>query len=391
MFGTEIPQFTARVRVNGSEIDTLYKCIQSITVEEDVDQGSSFDIRLTMCRNEDGTWPFLNDARFKPWNRVTIVAAFADSADVVIDGYISHINPSTNKETGNMAVAMRGLDASSVLGLEEKCKVWTAQTYEDIAKAILTSYGFNVVLPTDTGAASGGQLPAVTQRSTDLRFLRELARRKGYEFYVVGGEAHFHPPSLDGAPQKIIAVKFGDKTNCDELHLELDGTKPTEIQMDRYDPLEGTQQSGSLSASDLPSLGATQLSELRGAADVPQKKVILRREGAFSEADMKEYLKGFLRRHGWWIKAEGTLNGISYGQVLRARKLVTIMGVGETYNGDYYVKNVTHKMGQRSYAITFTAYRNAMGKKGTENFDDAQGVEGEPVTVLESGPVAAPA
>ncbi|HYJ78720.1 MAG TPA: hypothetical protein VEW03_03885 [Longimicrobiaceae bacterium] len=401
--------FAAVVRVNGSQDTELYQCIERITVNEDLDVGSSLNVALTICRNQDGSFPRIDDESLRPWNRVTIVAAFRDHSDVIIDAYISHVNVATDRQQGTMTVQIRGVDASYRLNLEEKCKVWTADsvsggelTYEEIARTVLGTYKLRPVLPT-TPATGGGPTPAVVQRGTDLRFLRELARRKGYEFYVRGGDAHFHPPDLTGTPQKLIAVNFGEETNCDTLTVNVDGTLPTRAVMSRIDPLTGQPETVTSTGSELPPLGTMTLDSLRGASSVPQTTVAVRRQGAGTRAQMQDYVNGLLRRHAWWVVARGTLDGLRYGRVLRSRKLVTIKGLGRVYNGNYYVRKVTHTLGPRSYSMQFEAGRNALGQLGNEPFTGERpdtaavpvaagaGADTDVVRVREDGPEVLPA
>ena len=83
--------FSAIVRVNGSEDEDLYKCVQQVIVNEDLDRGASFQIRIGLCRNEDGSWPHLDDPNLRPWNRVTIVAGFPGRPDTIL----VHVAPSS--------------------------------------------------------------------------------------------------------------------------------------------------------------------------------------------------------------------------------------------------------------------------------------------------------
>ena len=120
-------RFAAVVRLQGTEDVDFYSCIESITVTEDVENGSSFQIRIALLREEEGTWPYLDDERLEPWNRITIIAAFPDGDDVIMDGYISHTESSSSSEAG-VALNIRGVDAAYALNLEEKCKVWQGMT-----------------------------------------------------------------------------------------------------------------------------------------------------------------------------------------------------------------------------------------------------------------------
>ena len=48
-----------------------------------------------------------------------------------------------------------------------------------------------------------------------------------------------------------------------------------------------------------------------------------------------------------FVTADGEIDGQVYRAVLRARRLVTIKGIGETYSGLYYVGRVRHSFAVR--------------------------------------------
>ncbi|MGH7617082.1 MAG: phage late control D family protein [Gemmatimonadaceae bacterium] len=392
--------FSCAVSVNGESSDSLLKCIQSIVVEEDLDVGSSCAIELEACRNEDGTWPYLEDENLEVWNRVTVYAAFPKQTETVFDGYISHVTARTNAAANNMTVEIRGVDASYHMNVEEKTRIWRNQTYEDIASTIIADYQFKATVA-DTPAPGTPPLQ-VAQRSTDHRFLRELARRRGYEFYVLGGNAYFRPADLTQAPQKVIAINFGDETNCNDLQFETDGTAPTEASVAYFDAMEGEAKVDDQTDSGLPALGTDLLSSLRGQVQMPQTKRIARGLGFSSPAQAAEYAAGMLRRTGWWVTAHGSVSGLRYGRVLRSRKLVTVKGAGPNFNGNYYVRRVRHTLTPRTYVMEFDLVRNALGKLGSEDFDgekpDAMtpaavgvGADDDPNDVVASGARVLPA
>ncbi|MGH9884441.1 MAG: phage late control D family protein [bacterium] len=392
--------FSCAVRVNGQSSDSLLKCIQSVTVEEDLDVGSSCSIELEACRNEDGTWPYLEDDNLEVWNRVTVLAAFPKQTETVFDGYISHTSVRTNADASNMTVEISGVDASYHMNVEEKTRIWRNQTYEDIATAIIGEYEFT---PYVADAPAPGTPPLqVAQRSTDHRFLRELARRRGYEFYVLGANAYFRPADLTKAPQKVIAINFGEETNCNDLQFQSDGTAPTEASVAYFDAMEGEAKVDQQMDSGLTPLGTELLSSLRGQVPIPQTKRIARGLGFSSPAQAAEYAAGMLRRNGWWVTAHGTMSGLRYGRVLRSRKLVTVKGAGPNFNGNYYVRRVRHTLTSRTYMMEFDLSRNALGKLGSEDFEGEHpdalvpisiggGIDDDPIEVAASGPRVLPA
>jgi hypothetical protein len=60
------------------------------------------------------------------------------------------------------------------------------------------------------------------------------------------------------------------------------------------------------------------------------------------------------------ITGTGTLDVVRYGHVLKARSLVGVRGVGEAFNGLYFVRSVTHDIKPGAYKQSFTLSRNAL-------------------------------
>lgn len=391
--------FSCAVRVAGAAADTLLQCVQSITVNEDLEQGSSAQIEIQACRNDDGSWPHLEDPNLKPWKRVTLIVLFPQQTETVFDGYISHVGCRTHEDSNDMTLSISAVDASYVMNIEDKALIWRAKSYEKIAEEILTGYGFKPQIAQEPA----GDPPAQTaQRTTDHAFLRELARRRGYEFFVLGANAYFRPPVLDGAPQKLLAVNFGEQTNCSQMAFESDATATTAAELSYFDALEGQPSVPAPSASGLPDLGTERLDSLRGGIALPQTRRLARGLGFHSAAQANEYVNGMLRRNAFWVRASGRLNGLRYGAVLRSHKTVTVKGAGPIYNGVYYVRKVQHQIGPRSYSAQFELVRNAQGELGTEAFEGempdalgppamAGGPDPDPIEVLESGEQVLPA
>jgi hypothetical protein len=61
------------------------------------------------------------------------------------------------------------------------------------------------------------------------------------------------------------------------------------------------------------------------------------------------------------LGAEGEVDAIRYGHVLRARKLVGVRGVGLAHDGLYFVRRVTHTIAPGSYRQQFTLSREGTG------------------------------
>ena len=61
------------------------------------------------------------------------------------------------------------------------------------------------------------------------------------------------------------------------------------------------------------------------------------------------------------VTGSGQLDAVRYGHVLRARRLVDVRGVGASYSGRYYVKQVTHRLKRGEYKQSFSLSREGRG------------------------------
>ena len=61
------------------------------------------------------------------------------------------------------------------------------------------------------------------------------------------------------------------------------------------------------------------------------------------------------------VRGEGEVDAVRYGSVLRARKLVGVRGVGFSYDGNYYVRRVTHSISRGEYTQRFSVSREGTG------------------------------
>jgi hypothetical protein len=96
----------------------------------------------------------------------------------------------------------------------------------------------------------------------------------------------------------------------------------------------------------------------------------VRRQTAANVSDMDGRLREAYEPASSFLKIEGEIDSRAYRNVLRAGRLVTIKGAGNTLSGRYYVTRVRHTFTVDGYAQQFAAYRNGIGVIGDEDFSE---------------------
>ncbi len=61
------------------------------------------------------------------------------------------------------------------------------------------------------------------------------------------------------------------------------------------------------------------------------------------------------------VTVEGTLDVLRYGAILIAPGIVGVRGVGNSYDGNYYIRSVSHSIGRGQYKQQFSLAREGTG------------------------------
>jgi len=288
---------------------------------------------------------------------------------VLIDGIITHqqLNPGNEPGTGTLTVT--GEDVSVMMDREEKNVEHPAQDETIIALKIIATYAqFGLIPVVIPPLVIDPPIPIEripVQRATDLNYLKQMAERHGYVFYVEPGPAPFTntaywgPPMRLGVPQKALSVNLGPETNVNNVNFQNNSNAPTLVSGQVQDRQTGQIMPVQTFASlRLPPLAAMP------AILVNQPNV---RTTRFESTGLNT-MQAFARAQGMTdastdqvLTVSGELDAVRYGDILKARGLVGLRGAGYNHDGLYYVKNVTHVIQRGDYKQRFTLTREGYG------------------------------
>jgi phage protein D len=372
------------VAFDGEPVDeAFYADVATLTVEEDAELGSILRLRQATRQADDGSWSYLEDDRLALLTRVSARLGFGGDLEPVFDGYVTAVDLSLGSEPGNGQVEVRGMDTSVLLSLEEKVATWPDLTDSDIVQQIVGGYGVRLEAePTPTTHQEADT--TVVQRGSDLEFVRLLARRNGYEFYFEtdrdSGDvvAYFRPPQLDAAPQRDLAVRFGDQSNLRSFTAHLSAQRPLNVKAQQLDVKANSPNTAEVGDTSFRKLGRDDLGSLVGGplgslvtpAQAPAQMLVLGPPTS-NATELRTIAQAVRDEAGWFITAGGEVNGEAYQAVLRPHRLVLVKGAGSLYSGAYYLTRVVHEVhGDGGYGQRFEGRRNARGLDGGERFGE---------------------
>jgi hypothetical protein len=200
-----------------------------------------------------------------------------------------------------------------------------------------------------------------SQQGTDLEYIRSLADRVGYVFYVEAGPvpgvsmAYWGPQIKLGVPQPALSVDSDAFTNVESLSFSVDSQKnklPVVMHLDTKTGITSEIPVSPITPFNPPlgllppiPTGTQKVGDDQAKYSIARKKMY----GMAEAIKLEEAVTG-----------QGTLNVLRYGRILKARGLVGVRGAGLAFDGLHYVKSVTHQIKRGEYKQSFSLSRNGL-------------------------------
>jgi len=300
-----------------------------------------------------------------PALRVMLIVTLNGTPRPLFDGVMTNIEVQAGGNGAAGTVTVTGEDLTKVMDTQD----WSGLPFPampiEARVALLcakyAAYGLvpmiipnlfpDVPIPVD-------RIPA--QQGTDLAYIRRLAEKIGYVFYIEPGPApatniaYFGPEIKVGAPQPALNVDMDGLTNVEHINFSFDPTKgvlpvvliqnrmtrmPIPIPIPNLNPLQ-------------PPLGvlSTPLSNITMLKDTAKMNPMQALSRGLAEAKKSQDA----------VSARGELNVLRYGRPLKARSLVGVRGAGMAYDGLYYVSSVKSTLKRGEFKQSFNLTRNGL-------------------------------
>jgi hypothetical protein len=335
-----------------------------LEVTTDVDQpGDGFQLTFTIAKNKRGEYGLLQSGVLDEDTRVIIGVLFGVTLEPLIDGVIYHHQVLPGERPGTSTLTVSGRDISVMLDLEDKDEPHKNQSDSTIVTRILGEYArFGILPPFKVTPTT--EVPLETERvprqhETDLEFIRRLAAANGFVFFIepvaMGvNRAYWGPRNRTGLPQRALTHDLGSSSNVKSLRLMNDALAPIAVKGTFVEPTTRISQD----IPPLPSMRIPPLSMRTGPARrIERLRCTANRNPARAATAARAAVAGAAEA----VTAEGELDSVRYGRVLRAHRLVGVRGVGVSYDGRYRVERVTHRIHRGVYTQAFKLSREGTG------------------------------
>jgi hypothetical protein len=348
---------------------TVIENLRRVEVTTSDDARSGFQLTFDAGRSGPADvvdYPLLVDPLLKPFNRVILLVVFGALPRVLMDGIITHQELTPGARPGTSTLSVTGEDITVMMDLEERSAEHPAQDETIIANLLILQYAQYGLIPTVIPPlAIDPPIPierVPVQQGTDLQYLKQMADRHGYVFYVTPGPAPFMnmaywgPPPRIGVPQRALSVDFGPETNVDSISFRNNALAPSRVTGSVQDRTTNQAMPVETVTSTRPPLSSQPALLFQSNIRSTQ----LRSSGLTT-------MQAFARAQGMTdassdvLTAEGQLDALRYGDLLQPRGLAGLRGAGYAHDGFYYVKRVKHTIQRGEYKQQFTLTREGTG------------------------------
>lgn len=343
----------------------VMQALQSVQVTSGKDR-SGFQLTFSVGRDSPLLKTMLPAGYFDPIvTRVVIIATVNGFPNVLMDGLVTQQELAPSNEPGGSTLSITGEDLSIAMDIVDMVMPYPAVPSIGRVYLILAKYAFlgivPIAIPTFVTTADVPAKGWESQTTTDRAYLKSIARRAGYVFYVEPGPApltsiaYFGPDIRIPIPQPALNVNMDAHTNVESLSFSLDGMAKKLTVVTILDPITGKIP------IPVPIPNISIFHPPLGLRPTPPARVEFQNEYAKLAPDKAaEKIIGLLMNNADAISASGSLDVVRYGRPLRSKLLVGVRGAGLAYDGLYYVESVTHKIKHGEYKQNFTLSRDGL-------------------------------
>ena len=374
---------------SGNELlgDELLGCVTEVRVEQSLDEPTRFAIRFQEDIR-DGEPLVMGAPELQPEEILTVAVPDGDDLRCLARGPITEVKCSIAIGGPGSWVELHCMDRR--IELDRQCfrHAWQGRA-SDAASAILGGYGFECDVEPTT-RIYGDDTGTLNQRSTDLAFLKRLARQNNLCFWLdyeceVGGPPPFGggltvreianfksspkrpegpmPPvsvaDISLIPSVDVSLRVNvDPDNCQTVtmfEMGMDVERPNGFEGSAINDRDGRESRTSADDRQSAIGSGDRLRDLTGE----DRRMCITSPGDSEE--LQPRAEAMLTEAGWFIHATASTTAYMLGAVLVPHDVVPVEGLDARHSGPYQVKGATHVVNAADHFMDLELRSNYLG------------------------------
>jgi phage protein D len=354
-----------RIEVNGSRLAAdISENIQDVQIVSKPDTLDTFSFTVVNTLPQ-LRWTHTSDADlFKEGNAVKISMGYVDDLEPMIEGEITQIKP-TFPDSGIPTLGIEGHTRLHRLQGDSKTRTFQNMTDKQIAEQVAQEAGLQA-------EAEDTQIQyqyVIQPNQTDLQFLRDRASRIHFEILVENKKLIFRKAKENSsklytfvwAQAQAAFASTSTTLPLKSFSPQLDSLHPVNnVEYRSYDPKTKQALVSRAGTSDQDSMmgGKTKAADVCSDAFQRQRQYVHVTTPFVSQAEGDQHANSqFNHRAMGFIGGTAETIGVPD---LRSGSVVELKGVGNRFDGLYYVDEATHSISGDGYATSFTVKRNSV-------------------------------
>jgi phage protein D len=272
------------------------------------------------------------------------------------------------KLKGFQTLTIEGQATSVLMNREAKTRSWTNKSRSDVAKEIAAEQGYqgDFVDVEDTSEV----LDTISQTAeTDARFLRRLAAREEFQYFVDDGGFHWRSRNQARAPSHVLTW-FSDPGRGDIISLNVESDlarRVGRVEVRGRDPLAKSTIESSATSSTVERATLSDVLEVvdpvTGTSTLQQRNAttsVQPTSAPTTAAAGRESSARFRRAERETVKLSMQVVG---DPTLRAKEVVEVRGISALLSGKYYVTEAKHVVSSSGYVVELKLTRDGTGAR----------------------------
>lgn len=364
-----VPAFEVKVGNDRLDREVIHD-ITRVSYKDSLTDVDSFEITINNWDAETRTFKYSDQRLFDPGKQVELWMGYFRRGDLrlMLTGEITSLRP-TFPSAGQPTLAISGLNLLHRLRRKQESHTYRGRTDTQIAREIAARLSIGIRTGTADGVQEEPYAYILQNNQYDIVFLHERARRIGYDLFV---------EELPSTGRSSSRIYFGPSVQVPRVTYELEyGRTLIEFQPNlttanqvgkvtvrgwdnqRKKPIVGTATRGNLTTTGVGERGGQREIE-QSFAD---REEVITDQPVNSDAEAKQLAKETLERISKdIIKGTGSVLGLPD---IRAGRVLMLKGLGERFDGRYFVTGTTHAIGDDGYTTQFECRREEL-KKGRQ-------------------------
>ncbi len=326
----------------------------SVQVIEALHQPTTYRLRYQF-NSADGDFPLLKDSHLEPEKQLAVMVMVNMVPKFLVFGPVVRQDIVILNGGAGSSLEVIGGDLCFGMDREDKAKVWNNVTDSLATMALLADYQL-VPDVEQTTTLHTEFTHSLVQRESDLRFVRRLARRNGFWFWItseapmvnIGHFKRFAPSEPDVAFRLNVA-----DANIERVSISWDSERPVSTKLREVNLSDKSVIGASVQRSPITGLAKKTLSDIVSSPRTAHIAV-----PADDSGSLTARAEALLIDSGWFVSARVVTRLSVLKKLVRAHSVVRLDGAGSRHSGDYVVARVIHEIDPADHVMTIDLIRN---------------------------------